>query len=100
MIDQLVASTDRSEAALEALEALARICWADEDARRVAASEAGRSRHMVMGLRSVLLQVCVMTHCIREHIAVMYSCWTSHCTPSQQPCSVMQVFLCYAAVSC
>ena len=41
MIDQLVASTDRCEAALEALEALARICWADEDARRVAASEAG-----------------------------------------------------------
>ena len=41
VIDQLAASMGSCEAALDALEALARVCWADEDAREVAASEAG-----------------------------------------------------------
>ncbi len=41
VIDQLAASAGSCEAALEALEALARVCWADEDARQVAASDAG-----------------------------------------------------------
>ena len=66
MIDQLAASTGSCEAALEALEALARVCWADEDARQVAASDAGeRSSFNVPspGCEMVSAAPCRSTRC-------------------------------------
>ena len=77
VIDQLAASAGSCEAALEALEALARVCWADEDARQVAASDAGGlvSYHSCCCEGSQVHQICIhiMLHGRLGHAATCSS---------------------------
>ena len=80
VIDQLAGSTGSCEAALEALEALARVCWADEDAREVAASEAGAgamaSAIVLQGLDATSSH---LEHSFRQATAPTYHSTVVHC---------------------
>ena len=86
MIDQLAASAGSCEAALEALEVLARVCWADEDARQVAASDAGGwASYNALLLRGCAGAAPVLhEHLFQGHCIIWQPGTALHCTHGEQ----------------